>query len=312
MRPTGSSPVIRCRVREETVLWGTRVLLLAVALTACGSKNRPGAKPVEVPTRKPTAGDRILRHAPAGADAILEIDLARLRKNEVVGPLVVAVTAAGEVGGDLIAIGDAVLVASYRIGQTDAGQLVFVAGSRAGELRGAHRIDDGLVAFGPPALLRQVDAVGAGQGASLVADRPLLRARALAMPAAAQGASLRIAADLPFDARLALAKRLEVDVVPEWISVWFDVADDLAGVALLGGGDDADPKDLVTAVSRLRDRLAGAESVQRVGLDALLEDVRIEPTGPDARVVLVVGPRRLSRVVAIVMDRMQKAGGVQP
>ncbi len=289
-----------------------RGLLVAAALAACGSKNRPGPKPIEVPARKPTAGDRILRHAPAGADAILEIDLARLRKNPVVGPLVVAVTAAGEVGGDLIAIGDAVLVASYRIGQTDAGQLVFVAGSRAGELRGAHRIDDGLVAFGPPALLRQVDAVGAGQGASLVADRPLLRARALAMPAAAQGASLRIAADLPFDARLARAKRLEVDVVPEWISVWFDVADDLAGVALLGGGADADPKDLVTAVTRLRDRMVAADSVKRVGLDALIQNVGVEVAGPDARVVLVVGPRRLARLVADVMDRMHKAGGKQP
>jgi hypothetical protein len=304
--------VIRFRVREETVRWGRRVVLLAAALAACGSKNRPGPKPIEVPARKPTAGDRILRHAPAGADAILEIDLARLRKNPVVGPLVVAVTAAGEVGGDLIAIGDAVLVASYRIGQTDAGQLVFVAGSRAGELRGAHRIDAGLVAFGPPALLRQVDAVGAGQGASLVADRPLLRARALAMPAAAQGASLRIAADLPFDARLALAKRLEVEVVPEWISVWFDVADDLAGVALLGGGADADPQDLVKAVSRLRDRMVAADSVKRVGLDALIQNVRVQIAGPDARVVLVVGPRRLARLVADVMDRMHKAGGKQP
>jgi hypothetical protein len=132
------------------------------------------------------------------------------------------------------------------------------------------------------------------------------------MPAAAQGASLRIAADLPFDARLALAKRLEVDVVPEWISVWLDVADDLAGVALLGGGADADAHDLVTAVSRLRDRMAAADSVKRVGLDALIENVRVQIAGPDARVVLVVGPRRLARLVADVMDRMHKAGGKQP
>ncbi len=287
-------------------------LLVAAALAACGSKNQPGPKPVEVPVRRPTAGDRVLRHAPSGADAILEVDLARLRRNPVVGPLVVAVTAAGEVGGDLVAIADAVVVASYRIGQTDAGQLVFVAGRRVSELRGAHRIADDLVAFGPPALLRQVDAVGAGQGASLLGDRALLRARALAMPAAAQGASLRIAADLPFDARLALAKRLEVDVVPEWLSVWFDVADDLAGVALLGGGADADPQDLATAVARLRDRLAAAESVKRVGLDGLLGNVRVQMAGADARVVLVVGPRRLARLVAIVIDRMQRSGGKQP
>lgn len=290
-----------------------RSALLAAALVACGgSKKERGAKPIEVPARRATAGDRILAHAPSGADAVLEIDLARLRKNRVVGPLVAAVTAAGEVGGDLVAIGDAVVIASYRIGQSDAGQLVFVAGSRVSQLRGAHRIDDALVVFGPPALVRQVDAVGAGHGASLLADRPLLRARALAMPAGAEGASLRIAADLPFDARLALAKRLEVEIVPEWISVWFDVADDMAGVALLGGGADADPQDLVKAVGRLRDRLVAAESVKRVGLEGLIENIGVQISGPDARVVLVVGPRRLASLVAGVMDRMEKARGVPP
>ncbi|HEU5059396.1 MAG TPA: hypothetical protein VFU21_22840 [Kofleriaceae bacterium] len=289
-----------------------RAALLAAAAAACGSSGKPGPKPIEVPARRATVGDRILAHAPSGADAVLEIDLARLRKNRVVGPLVVALTAAGEVGGDLVAIGDAVVIASYRIGQTDAGQLVFVAGGRTGELRGGHRVDDTLVVFGPPALVRQVDAVGAGQGASLLADRALLRARALAMPAAAESASLRIAADLPFDARLALAKRLEVEIVPEWISVWFDVADDMAGVALLGGGPDADPQDLVNAVARLRDRLAAADSVQRVGLDQLVENVGVQVVGPDARVVLVIGPRRLQSLVATVMHRIQKAGGKQP
>ena len=290
-----------------------RGCLLVAAVVACGgSKKERGPKPVEVPARRATAGDPILGHAPSGADAVLEIDLARLRKNKVVGPLVAAVTAAGEVGGDLVAIGDAVVIASYRIGQSDAGQLVFVAGARVGELRGAHRIDDSLVVFGPPALIREVDAVGAGHGSSLLADRALLRARSLAMPAAAEGASLRIAADLPFDARLALAKRLEVEIVPEWLSVWFDVADDMAGVALLGGGADADPQDLVKAVARLRDRLVAADSVKRVGLDGLIENVGVQIAGPDARVVLVVGPRRLASLVAGVMDRMEKARGVPP
>jgi hypothetical protein len=288
-------------------------LLAAAALAGggCGSKNQPSPKPVEVPSRRATGGEPILRHAPAGADAVLEVDLARLRKNPTVGPLVTALTAGGEVGGDLVAVAEVMVVASYRIGEADAGQLVFVAGPRATELRGAHRIDDRLVVFGPPALVRQVDAVGAGQAPPLASDRALLRARALAMPERAAGASLRMAADLPFDARLALARRLEIDVVPEWISVWFDVADDLAGVALLGGGADADPKDLVTAVTRLRDRLAGADSVKRVGLDALVGHVAVEVVGSDARVVMVVGPRRLARLVASVMDRM-KAGGGQP
>jgi hypothetical protein len=58
--------------------------------------------------------------------------------------------------------------------------------------------------------------------------------------------------------------------------------------------------------------MVAADSVKRVGLDALIQNVRVQIAGPDARVVLVVGPRRLARLVADVMDRMHKAGGKQP
>jgi hypothetical protein len=279
---------------------------VALALVACGPKNQTGQKnQIEVPARRSTGGDPVLRRAPSGADAVLEIDLARLRLNPTIGPLVRSMTGAGEVGGDLVAVADLVVVASYRIGETDAGQLVFAAGPEVDKLKGAHRVSEQLVAFGPPALLRRVDAVGAGHEPPLADDRALLQTRAQAMPEKATGASLRMAARLGFEARLALAKKLEIELVPEWLSVWLDVADDLAGVAILGGGADADPQELAVGVGRLRDRVAAATSVRRLGLGPLLEGVRVAVEGRDARVVVVVGPRRLARLVALVMDKME-------
>jgi len=45
----------------------------------------------------------------------------------------------------------------------------------------------------------------------------------------------------------------------------------------------------------------------------LLENVEVKVNGSDARVVLVVGPKRLAHLVASVMDRMaHSALEVQP
>ena len=290
-------------------------LLLAAA--ACGGSGRgaeathaPAPPPVEVPVRSATAGDRLLALAPAGADALLEIDLARLRANEQVGALVRAVTGPGaELAGqggtaDLVSGSDQLLFVSYAVGGAEPGQLVLAAGPQAARIAGAEPLADGVVAIGPPALVARARRVAAGGEPPLSEERPLLRARAMAMPEAAEGASLRMAAHLGFDARVALSRELELDAVPVWMSVWLDVADDLAGVALLGGDDDATPERLASAADRLRKRIEAAPSFRRAGLAALAGAVTIEARATDARIVLVVGPRRLAQLVERVMARL--------
>ena len=163
---------------------GAALLAVAVA-AACGPKGKAAPAVVEVPSRKPTAGERILALAPAGADAILEIDIARLRKNRAVGPVLEAVGATAQVSGNLAASSDLLVFVSYGVGDADAQQLVFAAGPRVTSLDGGARLADDLVVFGPPALLKQVEASAAGVGATgtLAGDRALQRARAMAMPA---------------------------------------------------------------------------------------------------------------------------------
>ncbi len=264
---------------------------------------------MDVPARKATAGERVLALSPAGADALLEIDLARLRRNRAVGPVLEAVGAAAQVSGNLAASSDLLVFVSYGVGDADAQQLVFAAGPRVTGLDGGHRLADDLVVFGPPALVAQAEAAAAGSDgtAHLDGDRELLRARAMAMPARADGASVRLSASLGFDARLALARKIDIDAVPSWLSVWLDVADDLALVALLGTENDGEAVDVARAVTSIRDRVARATFVRRLGLARLVSEAKVEVQGDEVRVVIVVGPRRLTRVVGLVMDRLRQA-----
>lgn len=280
------------------------MVLLAVA--ACGGhKKAASPAPVTVPARSATAGERVLALAPAGADAVLEIDLRRLRSNRAVGALFAALSESGDVSGNLAAVADLVVFVSYRVGEPDFGQLVFAVGPRATELRGATQVAPDVVAFGPRELIARLTDTASGAAPTLKGDRALLRARALAMPEKASGACLRLSASLGFEARLALARRLEVEAVPAWLSVWIDVADDLAAVGLMGGGDDGDAEELGRAVTRLRDSAAKATFVRRLGLARLVSDAKIEVRGDEVRVVIVIGPRRLAQVVGEVLERLK-------
>lgn len=282
------------------------VVVLCLAAAACGSKSKTRQSDIEVPGRHVTAGDRILAMAPAGANAVMELDLARLRGNAAVGRLVEAVTGAPAGARDLLGAADVLVVCSYRLGQEDSAQLVFAAGPRSGELAGARRVAPDLVAIGPASLLSRVDAVRAGTEPALSTDRALMRARALAMPDKAQGASLRMAASLDFDARLALAQKLQLDNVPSWISVWSDVADDFAAIALLGAEGAGDARDLARAVARVRDRVAGSDVIVRLGLGPVVASVPIAISSHEVKVVVVIGPRHLARLVERVLDRLRR------
>jgi hypothetical protein len=115
---------------------------------------------------------------------------------------------------------------------------------------------------------------------------------------------VRMAARLGFESRLSLARRLELDAMPAWLSLWADVADDLAAVALLGGDGAGEARDLAQAVTRIRDRLARNAAIRRLGLARTVAGTEVKVSGSDVRVVLVVGPRRLGQLVAGVLARL--------
>jgi hypothetical protein len=286
-------------------------LLAAGAVASCGAGDRSGGDRValDVPQRAGTAAEELLSVMPAGADALLEIDLARLRANATVGPLLRAVAGAGELdlGFDIVRSADLVVVASYDIGDATAAKLTIVRGPGVNDIAGARPLGDDTVVLAPPQLAARMDEVRAGAQPALAQSRALLRARAIAMPDKADGAAIRAAAVLDFDARVALARELDLDAVPRVLSVWGDVADDLAVVAHLDGDDPGEGRRLARAIERVRDRMADSDAASRLVVGYVVRGAQVTARGASARAVLVVGPARLARIVNRLLRKLERS-----
>ncbi len=124
------------------------------------------------------------------------------------------------------------------------------------------------------------------------------------MPANAPGASLRVTPPLPVDARIALARQTGLEAAPAQLSIWGDVADDLAIVI---EADAADPGDRRggKAAARLEAALRGALAsladepiVRALGLPRSLGGAKLAVRGTWVRAVIAIGPSHLQRVAA--------------
>ena len=281
-------------------------------VVACGARHGGTTLPPDAPRPPATACERILPLLPQGAQLVVELDLARLRANPVLGP--VATRALARLGGDAPMPGlpfvvagsplghaDAVVVAAYGLGTAQSATITVLA-TRA-EVPGGVRIAPDLVALGPEDWVAQVEARAAiAQQSPLVAPEPLLRLRDHAMPRGATGAVLRITARLSFDARIALARQTGLDAPPAELSLWGDVADDLAIVV---DADAADPGDRNTKQAALRlahalrgelGLIAAEPTVRALGVPTSLEDARLIAQGSWVRAIIAIGPRHLARV----------------
>jgi hypothetical protein len=255
-----------------------------------------------VPTGRAPAGDALLGLAPAGADAVLEVDLARVRRNPAVGQLARAVSppSAEPGGAAAIAAVDALLVLSYGLGEGAPRMLILGRGGDALRLAGAAPLGGGAVALGDAALVRRDEP-------ALAADRELQALRAWSMPAAAEAAAVRLTARLSFEARLGLARRLSLDAVPRTISLWADVVDDLALIALLGADRPRDTSDLERGSQKLVARLAQSAPLFGRPLARELGKTRVEARGALVRFTLVIGPRRLAQLVSGALRSLDAA-----
>ncbi|HUH04253.1 MAG TPA: hypothetical protein VML75_19785 [Kofleriaceae bacterium] len=281
----------------------SRALLLVLGCAAaCGGNDPPARVPEpEVPVRAATGAEPLLAVLPAGAALIVELDLARVRANPTAAPMVHALGAAPvmvreedamlALGQVLLQRADAVVLASYRVGGDDAATLIAVRPANA--LEGTTVIG-GVGLLGPKAWIERARAASGDSAATVAGDTRLLAVRASAMPAEASGAALRISGVLDFEARVAMASRFELDVVPASISVWGDLADDLAVVALLGGDKLGEGASYARAVKRVLDRMADEPALVWLGLGGVVGGATIESSERIARVVLLMSPKRFT------------------
>jgi hypothetical protein len=295
---------------------GRAIAVIAACAAACGGPPKQGATSAATPAPV-AAADRILAILPQGAQVVVELDLARLRANPVVGEVVTRALAAGmplpgaedpsgaaDAASSPLAAADLVVLAAYGVGTAAAATVTVLAATQP--VAGAAKLAGGFHALGPAAWTAQL----AERAAMLEADgliraQPeLLALRDRAMPAKAPGASLRVTARLPFDARIALAQQTGLAAAPAQLSIWGDVADDLAIVV---EADAADPGDrrAQQAAARLEVALRGALAslaaepiVRALGLPRSLDGAKLAVRGTWVRAVIAIGPSHLQRVAA--------------
>jgi hypothetical protein len=299
-------------MRRGAHIAGIAGIGLAAAIACGGGRGAPATATPEAPPA--TTSERLLAMLPQGAQVVVEIDLARLRANPVVGPVVTRALSGrtGELAGvpaSPLAVADQLVLAAYAVGTAQAATLTVLAAPH--DIAGATRLADGFYAVGPPEWVEQaqqrVALAGTGESAFAIHAAPeLLALRGHAMPATAPGASLRITARLPFDARIALARQTGLDAAPAQLSAWADVVDDLA---LVIDCDAADPGSASggrrsDAARRLEATLRGALSavaeqptIRLLGLPPSLTGARFVARGTWVRAIIAIGPAHLRRVV---------------
>ena len=289
-------------------------LVVLAAVCACGGGGRAaGGGSTTTPARPATTAERMLALLPEGAQVVVELDLARLRANPVVGEL--ATHALGQLGADAhlpglpvavqgspLANAELVVLAAYGVGTAQAATLTLLATHE--EVPNATRLSPEFVALGPPEWIRQVEArAGIAAHSTLAPTIDLMKLRDHAMPPRAPGATVRITARLPFDARVALSRQLGIDSPPAQVSAWGDVVDDMAMIVDCDAADPGDRKNgdaakrLATTISNLLETVAREPAIRALGLPNNLAQAHMVTQGTWVRTIVEVGPRQLARVV---------------
>lgn len=285
-----------------------KALVIAV-LVACGS-TRP--TPVTTPPRAPSPADAMVALLPDGAQVIVEIDLARLRANAVVGETAKQWLASLgaetrlpalplSVVGSPLATADEVVMAAYGVGTAQAITITLVLTKT--EIPNGARLSPDVVALGPEDWIGQLATRQAlADQHPLAIPTALQKLRDHAMPTGATGAIVRVTARLSFDARVALARMTNLDAAPAELSLWCDVADDLAIVVDANASDPGAKNDkqaarrLAHTIRGVLGSLAEAEPIKALGIPNSLADARLVAEGSWVRTIVDVGPRHLARV----------------
>ncbi len=288
--------------------------LCLLALLGCGGSST-AVPSTPLPVRAHTAGQELLAKAPLGADLILEIDLARLRDNAALGPLLTGLAAPKSLGSiDLLQGAEAALICVYDIGD-DPRQLIVLQMDAQPEEFGQEQtirsLGNGYWGIGDSALLRQAEALTDSSG-SMLMDSAARRMREQVMPSAADNAAFRLVARLDFDARVALASKVGVSEVPVSIAVWADVVDDLAIVMDLATEEEGADARLAGAMEALRSRLARQAYVRYLGLSDAVRKIRILRTPKGMRAVFVLPPKSLARFVQRVERQLRPDTTIAP
>ncbi len=269
------------------------MLLLGVVglAIACGGKPVP---PIAWPVPRVGPG-QLVAYVPAGAQLLVEIDVARLRANPVVGELVrllVDTQTPIDAGVDLppglppsLQGVEAIVIASFLVGSVDAQTLTLLQVAPNHNVVGV-AVGDGVVAVGPENLVARALLLGnAARGATPAHQlrATLIAARQRIELPGTDASVLRITAILSPAAAAALG-------VPTTLALWSDIVDDAAILISC-------PRASVDALAQRLQQFGQTKMVRLLGLAPSLAQVRVQHTAPWSRIIVVITPGPLRRAV---------------
>lgn len=298
--------------------------LVALVVAACGGARGHATTSTPQTPVAARAADWLVPLLPDGAQLVVELDLARLRANSVVGPM--ATQLLGDLGEDAhlpglpiqvqgspLAGADYVVLAAYGVGTAQATTILLLA--TKAQVTNAVRVASDIAVLGDADWVDQVAHRAAiaklypdapapvGDHLSVVATDELVKLRDHAMPPGAPGATLRVTARLPFDARVAFTRLMGLEAAPAQLSIWADIVDDAAVIIDADAADpgNKDPKDarkrLLVSLARILEAVAAEPAVRAVGVSPNIVNAQVKEQGTWVRAIIQVGPRQLGRVV---------------
>ena len=316
-----------------------RLLLCALVAAGCaGSVNGNHAGPIEGGSDRPI-GEDLLALLPAGADAIVDVDVAQLDSWPTARRLLALMPAAGrarlaQLGDDPLAQVNALAVAVYKVATPDAESVTVVRGTLDwdklkatvaggadgdyhgaalvdGEREAAARITPTVFAFGTRAGVRRVcDVAGKNDDGFRTAgvDKRLRDALARA-PTAKLGRPAIMAALVPTQP---LRERLRAEKWDsaadlDWVGVSFAVGDGF-DVGIVAGAHG--PIEASTLQKTMKERAAEWKTqatVRLLGLSPYVEPFVVVAKDNEVHVAYRLGETRVNRLVTR-LEQMQSLG----
>jgi hypothetical protein len=305
--------------------------LLLLASCASGPSTRgPVVRPID---------EDQLALLPAGADAVLDVDMEQLRTWAPARRFYALLPAGARDSLEAMGVNpwldlDGIVLAMYGLGTAQTATAMLLRGDLdaekmargLGAIGGAYRdmklwesseravakLSPRMLALGSPVDVRRVVDLVRGQGESLrSADRALVTAFARA-PSAKSGRPAVVAAAVP---SLAMRDRLNADQLPgaqyEWLSFVLAVGDGFDFLTIGKTRSPTEAQSLATAARASLDQLRGRTAVKLLGLGPYLSDIVLVDRGDEVRMVYRLAGRRVDHMLAR-LEQIQGAGEKKP
>ena len=183
---------------------------------------------------------------------------------------------------------DEMVMVSTSVGTGNADTLTLIRGSNVLAIPNSVRIDKRTIAIGSKPMIAMIQQTINGERSSIINKRNNV---INAMPLKALSFSVYAFGCFTFDARVSLARLLDLNSVPVCVSAWGDVVDDLAIIVHMTGKDTLEAVGLKKDFTAWIKKISKQAWVKRWGLLTGFQKVDVVQIGSYIRAVMLLNPK---------------------